>query len=78
MSFRKLFVFFILNLRLKVSRPKRILAEKPEVHVPLRQDLARRSNCATHVAQLPWRHNICLMEKIKEPNRRLAYAMTAI
>ena len=30
------------------------------------------------VAQLPWRHNICLMEKVKEPNRRLAYAMSAI
>ena len=30
------------------------------------------------VAQLPWRHNICLMEKVKEPNRRLAYAMAAI
>ena len=25
------------------------------------------------VAQLPWRHNICLMEKVKEPNRRLNY-----
>jgi len=24
------------------------------------------------VAQLPWRHNICLLEKVKEPNRRLA------
>ena len=31
-----------------------------------------------YVAQLPWRHNICLMEKVKEPNRRLAYAMAAI
>ena len=30
------------------------------------------------VAQLPWRHNICLLEKVKEPNRRLAYAMAAI
>lgn len=30
------------------------------------------------VAQLPWRHNICLMEKVKEPNRRLVYAMAAI
>ena len=30
------------------------------------------------VAQLPWRHNICLMEKVSEPNRRLAYAMGAI
>ena len=30
------------------------------------------------VAQLPWRHNICLMEKVKEPNRRLAYALAAI
>lgn len=30
------------------------------------------------VAQLPWRHNICLMEKVKEPNRRLAYAIAAI
>ena len=30
------------------------------------------------VAQLPWRHNICLMEKVKEPNRRLAYAMASI
>ena len=30
------------------------------------------------VAQLPWRHNICLMEKAKESNRRLAYAMAAI
>ena len=30
------------------------------------------------VAQLPWRHNICLIEKVKEPNRRLAYAMAAI
>ena len=25
------------------------------------------------VAQLPWRHNICLMEKVSEPNRRLNY-----
>lgn len=30
------------------------------------------------VAQLPWRHIICLMEKVEEPNRRLAYAMAAI
>lgn len=30
------------------------------------------------VAQLPWRHNICLMEKVKEPNRRLVYALAAI
>lgn len=30
------------------------------------------------VAQLPWRHNICLMEKCKESNRRLVYAMGAI
>lgn len=30
------------------------------------------------VAQLPWRHNICLMEKVEEPNRRLAYALAAI
>ena len=30
------------------------------------------------IAQLPWRHNICLLEKVKEPNRRLAYAMAAI
>jgi hypothetical protein len=30
------------------------------------------------VAQLPWRHNICLMEKVKEPNRRLAYDMASI
>ncbi len=29
-------------------------------------------------AQLPWRHNITLMEKVKEPNRRMAYAMAAI
>lgn len=25
------------------------------------------------VAQLTWCHNICLMEKVKEPNRRLYY-----
>ena len=30
------------------------------------------------VAQLPWRHNICLMEKVDETNRRLVYAMAAI
>lgn len=30
------------------------------------------------VAQLPWRHNICLMEKVDEANRRLVYAMAAI
>ena len=30
------------------------------------------------VAQLPWRHNICLMEKANETNRRLVYAMAAI
>lgn len=30
------------------------------------------------VAQLPWRHIICLMEKVSEPNRRLVYAMAAI
>ena len=30
------------------------------------------------VAQLSWRHNICLMEKVKEPNRRLLYAAGAI
>lgn len=30
------------------------------------------------VAQLSWRHNICLMEKIKEPNRRLVYAMASL
>lgn len=30
------------------------------------------------VAQLPWRHNICLMEKCEEPNRRIVYAMGAI
>ena len=30
------------------------------------------------VAQLPWRHNICLMEKVKEPNRRMVYAMAAL
>lgn len=30
------------------------------------------------VAKLPWRHNICLMEKCKESNRRLVYAMGAI
>lgn len=30
------------------------------------------------VAQLPWRHIICLMEKAKEPNRRLVYAISAI
>lgn len=30
------------------------------------------------VAQLPWRHNICLLEKVKEPNRRLVYAMAAL
>ena len=30
------------------------------------------------VAQLPWRHIICLMEKVEEPNRRLVYAMAAI
>ena len=30
------------------------------------------------VAQLSWRHNIVLMEKVKEPNRRLVYAMAAI
>ncbi|MCQ2339862.1 MAG: PDDEXK nuclease domain-containing protein [Paludibacteraceae bacterium] len=29
------------------------------------------------VARLSWRHNICLMEKVKEPNRRLAYALAA-
>ncbi len=29
-------------------------------------------------AQLPWGHNISLMEKIKEPNRRLVYAMAAV
>lgn len=29
------------------------------------------------VAQLSWRHNICLMEKVKEPIRRLVYAMAA-
>jgi hypothetical protein len=40
--------------------------------------MARRDNSATLVAQLPWRHNICLMEKVKEANRRLAYAMAAI
>ena len=31
-----------------------------------------------YVAQLPWRHNICLMEKTDKPNRRLIYAMAAI
>jgi predicted nuclease of restriction endonuclease-like (RecB) superfamily len=30
------------------------------------------------VAQLSWRHNICLMEKIKEPNRRLLYAAASL
>lgn len=30
------------------------------------------------VAQLSWRHNICLMEKFKEPNRRLLYAVAAL
>lgn len=25
------------------------------------------------VAQLPWRHNIYLMEKVSEPNRRIDY-----
>jgi len=30
------------------------------------------------VAQLPWRHIICLMEKVEEPNRRLVYANAAI
>lgn len=30
------------------------------------------------VAQLSWRHNICLMEKFKEPNRRLLYAAAAL
>lgn len=30
------------------------------------------------VAQLSWRHNITLMEKVKEPNRRLIYANAAI
>ena len=30
------------------------------------------------VAQLPWRRNICLMEKSKEPNRLPVYAMGAI
>ncbi len=30
------------------------------------------------VAQLPWRHIICLMEKVNEPNWRLVYAMAAI
>lgn len=30
------------------------------------------------VAKLSWRHNIVLMEKIKEPNRRLIYAMAAV
>ncbi len=29
-------------------------------------------------AQLPWGHNITLMEKVKEPNRRMVYAMAAI
>ena len=31
-----------------------------------------------YVAQLHWRHNICLMEKADKPNRRLIYAMAAI
>lgn len=30
------------------------------------------------VAQLSWRHNICLMEKFSEPNRRLVYAAAAL
>ena len=30
------------------------------------------------IARLPWRHIICLMENVQEPNRRLVYAMAAI
>lgn len=36
------------------------------------EELVQRS-----VALLPWRHNITLLEKIKEPNRRLIYAIKA-
>jgi len=37
-----------------------------------------RSLVQRSVAQLPWRHNIALLEKLKDPPARLWYAQQAI
>jgi len=35
-------------------------------------------NCATAVAQLPWGHNVILLDKLEKPEQRLWYASKAI
>ena len=58
---------------LKGFSPRNLKYMRKFAEVWPNEEIVQRS-----VALLSWRHNICLMEKIKEPNRRLMYAMASL
>jgi predicted nuclease of restriction endonuclease-like (RecB) superfamily len=41
-------------------------------------DCYQDANCATAVAQIPWGHNVIIMDRIKDPNQRLWYIRQTI